>query len=310
MPSPLVSHYRSAAKRSKDRSPSRIGSRKWRISLRLPSSLVSSDPSSSSLFVVVVGRLRGSSFARRETNPRPTDHSRFSSGWSRHGSRSRPTIGTGTNFGGVSSGSTTFHRSLRDERVSSAEARALVRSLARSLGRSLGRSVARSFAVPRFQEFNREIDRVSRLTVKVLPEGFGFSWKGTSAYDSVSRHCYAHHFTFVARIGFDALPFEKPREYLDAQRSTMLGPLRFGSNRETVTQNGRVAARHVRRLSFEETKMVGRRTGNDANSREFFEGSSTARPNRSFPRPSRWSAVRGLESSASRVHGAHRYRRR
>ena len=35
LPSPLVSHYRSAAKRSKDRSPSRIGSRKWRISLRV-----------------------------------------------------------------------------------------------------------------------------------------------------------------------------------------------------------------------------------------------------------------------------------
>lgn len=32
--------------------------------------------------------------------------------------------------------------------------------------------------------------------------------------------------------------------------------------------------------------------------------------NRSFPRPSRRSALRGLESAAARVHGAHRYRRR
>ena len=32
MPSPLVSHYRSAAKHSEDRSPPCIGSRKWRIS--------------------------------------------------------------------------------------------------------------------------------------------------------------------------------------------------------------------------------------------------------------------------------------
>lgn len=32
LPSPLVSHYRSAAKHSEDRSPPCIGSRKWRIS--------------------------------------------------------------------------------------------------------------------------------------------------------------------------------------------------------------------------------------------------------------------------------------
>lgn len=43
---------------------------------------------------------------------------------------------------------------------------------------------------------------------------------------------------------------------------------------------------------------------------ECMDGSRTPTANRSFPRPSRWSAVRGLERSASRVHGAHRYRRR
>lgn len=32
--------------------------------------------------------------------------------------------------------------------------------------------------------------------------------------------------------------------------------------------------------------------------------------NRSFPRPSRRSALRGLESAAARVHEAHRYRHR
>lgn len=86
MPSPLVSHYRSAAKHSKDRSPSRIGSRKWRISskyplLRVSLSLVLSSPRRRSRGV---SRFLSDS---SEENVRTiirylTDHSRFSLGWS------------------------------------------------------------------------------------------------------------------------------------------------------------------------------------------------------------------------------------
>lgn len=77
MPSPLVSHYRSAAKRSKDRSPSRIGSRKWRISPRASkSSPPPCNASRSSLLSTRRGR------GERYDYSYLTDHSRFSSGWS------------------------------------------------------------------------------------------------------------------------------------------------------------------------------------------------------------------------------------
>lgn len=66
--------------------------------------------------------------------------------------------------------------------------------------------------------------------------------------------------------------------------------------------------RGPRRFSEPVSRPVVRRSPSTRTETKRRTAAATA--NRSFPRPSRRSALRGLESAAARVHGVHRYRRR